>query len=343
MTRYKIRKHHKRNNKKRVKPSAKYVRPGELIKAPIKFNLTRGAGIDVVKFLRAVAHRVLINKKPVRLDFRKTESFFVPGAILLTAELNRIVGTSDLQKPVTIIDPQLRRPREVMKQVGIHQITSDRCDIIPTRDDVVYWRATKGADQSGDKLAILESVAERANAENAKQVELSGIWRGVSEAVANTVDHAYELPRADGLSDLNETKWWMFTQIRDENFTAAVCDLGTGYRSTINRFIPEQFIATWKNILKGHNRDASAIQTAMEYGRSGTREDNRGKGSRDALSVLEQHGAGQLFILSNTGCVRYSYNSGVQQSVELSDLGIDIKGTIVWWNLPLKRDENVHS
>lgn len=338
----KLRKQQKRKNRRRIAPSAKYVRPGEVIKAPVKFNLTLGAGIEVVKFLRAVTHRVLIEQKKVRLDFRKTESFFVPGAILLTAELNRIVATSKLAKPISIIDPKFRRPREVMKQVGIHQITNDRCDIIPTRDDVVYWRATKGADQSGDKLAILESVAERANSEHAQQVELSGIWRGVSEAVANTVDHAYELPRKDGFENLNETKWWMFTQIRDEKFTAAVCDLGSGYRSTINRFIPETFIAKWNEILRGQNRDASAIQTAMEYGRSGTREDNRGKGSRDALSVLEKHGSGQLFILSNTGCVRYSYSAGKQEDVELSDLGIDIRGTIIWWNLPLKKDGYAH-
>ena len=341
LARYGLRKQHKRKNRRRVSPSAKYVRPGELIKAPVKFNLTRGAGVEVVKFLRAVAHRVLVDQKPVRLDFRKTESFFVPGAILLTAELNRIVATSTIQKPISILDPQLRRPREVMKQVGIHQITADRCDIIPTRDDVVYWRATKGADQSGDKLAILESVAERANSEHARQVELSDIWRGVSEAVANTVDHAYAIPRKDGFPNLDETKWWMFTQIRNGQFTAAVCDLGSGYRSTINRFIPEKFIMTWQKILHGHNTDASAIQTAMEYGRSGTREDNRGKGSRDALSVLEKHGAGQLYILSNTGCVRYTYNDGEHQDVDLSDLGIDIQGTIIWWNLPLMRDEHV--
>jgi hypothetical protein len=341
LARYRINERLKRKARLYSPKKNRYVPPGELIKAPTRFNLTLGAGADVVKFLRAVAHTVLKMHKQVRLDFKRTDSFQVPGAILLFAEINRIVALSDLTKPITIIDPMYRRPREVLKQIEIHRLTGDSCDVVPTRDDVVFWKATRGATQSGEDLGpILEFVAERANKRHTRQVELSGIWRGVSEAVANVVDHAYSKPREDGFNGLDETKWWMFTQIRDQRFTAAVCDLGCGYRATINQNIPERFRTRIAEIFAGHNRDSLAIQTAMEYGRSGTREGNRGKGSRDALSVLESHGNGQLYILSNTGWIQYHLNGGKQEKVEWGEIGIDIKGTIIWWNLPLRDDDD---
>lgn len=314
----------------------KYVPPGEVLKAPHRFDLTRGSGLEVAKFLRAMARTVLFMNLPVRLDFRFTEAFYPAATILLFAEVDRLASSSSLAKPVTLVDPRLRRPREVLKQIGLHELTRDRCDIVPERRDVVYWRATKGLNQSGDRLAILEVVAERANKEHANQVALSGIWRGVSEAVANSVEHAYKQPRADGFAGLPDTRWWMFTQLRDATFTVAVCDLGCGYRATINETLPEAFVATVTSKFRGGNRDAIAIHTAMEYGRSGTKRTERGKGSRDAISVLETHGAGELMIMSNTGWMKYSFLGGKEASRELGDLGIDIKGTIIWWKLPLK-------
>ncbi len=254
---------------------------------------------------------------------------------MLFAEIDRLVSLSTLPKPISLVDPHLRQPREVLKQIEIHKITGDRCDTIPTRDDVIYWRATKGTNQSGENLKLLEVVAERANKEHAQQLVVGGIWRGVSEAVANTVDHAYTVPRKDGFQGLATTKWWMFTQIRDGQFTAAVCDLGCGYRATINQTIPESFVAKMMATLVGENTDVQAIKTAMEYGRTGTKLQHRGKGSRDALSVLAKHGNGELFILSNTGWVQYQYKNGVQTKVDSAAIGIDIMGTIIWWNLPL--------
>lgn len=327
----------KRFNRRRVAPENRYVPPGELLKAPRKIDLTRGSGKEVVKFLRAVAISVLKMGLMVRLDFKETLSFYPAGTILLLAELNRIVGLSTLAKPVTILDPKLRRAREVMKQIGIHEVTGDRCDVIPEREDVVYWKATKGADQSGDNLAILESVAERVNRLHARQLELSGAWRGVSEAVANSVEHAYKLPRDDGFTGLADTKWWMFTQLRDATFTMAVCDLGCGYRATIAQTLPEVFISEFAARFKGVNRDATAIHMAMEYGRTGTKRTERGKGSRDAISVVQKHGAGELLIFSNTGWIKYEFRDGKEYSTDHGEIEIDIRGTIIWWKLPLKK------
>lgn len=337
LARYRFDERLNRAQKRQTPPENKYIRPGQIIRAPKAFNLIRGAGLEVGKFLRAVAHTVLIDKQQVRLDFKNTEHFYVPGTILLFAELDRIISISDIEKPISIVDPFRRRPREVLKQIGIHALTGDRCDTIPARDDVVYWKATKGSTQSGDTYgSLVEAIAERANKDHAKQLEVSGLWRSVNEAIANSIDHAYKKPRYDNFNGLEDTKWWMFSQIKDGVFTLAVCDLGCGYLKTINETIPEQFIASFASKFLGTNRDAVAIDTAMEYGRSGTNQSNRGKGSRDVLSLLQKHGDGELVVLSNTGWMRYEYQKKSESDRTNGTVGIDIGGTIVWWKLPLK-------
>lgn len=322
-------------------PEDRYIRPGGKITAPKVFDLIRDGGRDLARFLRAISDSILIHEKPVRLDFKHTESFYVPGTILLFAELDRVIATSKIAKPISVIDPFRRRPREVLKQIGIHNLTSDRCDTVPEREDVVYWKATKGGTQTGDSYgALVEAVAERANRDHVKQLEVSGLWRSVSEAVANSVDHAYKRPRVDGFQGLPETKWWMFSHIKDGYFALAVCDLGCGYRQTINETLPEKFVALIASNFQGMNRDALAIDTAMEYGRSGTHETHRGKGSRDALSLLAKHGNGELVVLSNTGWMSYEFQNGRETNRQNGSLGVDIGGTVVWWRLPLNEVTN---
>lgn len=330
----------KQKSRCKKSPSNKYIFPGEEIKAPSSFDLIRGGGKSVVKFLRAISHRVLKQKKKVRIDFKQTVQFYVPGAILLFAELDRIVATAEILKPITIIYPKQQKSREVMAQIGIPDLVGDKLDIASTREDVVLWKAIKGANQTGDSYGqLVESVAERVNSDHVRKVATKNLWRSVNEAVANTTDHAYKFSRFDGFSGLPETKWWMFTQIRDDQFTVAVCDLGCGYQKTVAETIPESIRSAVLAAFGIGNRDSLAIETAMEFGRSGTKLNNRGKGSRDVLSLVKNHGSGIVTVMSNTGWMRYQFAGGRQIDKKSGDLGINFGGTIVWWNLPLKESD----
>lgn len=330
-----------RKGKQKKRPENRYVLPSEEITAPCSFNLIRGGGKEVVKFLRAISLRVLKQKQKARLNFKNTTQFYVPGAILLFAELDRIISTASFSKPIEIIYPKQIKPREVMAQIGLDTLVGDSLNIASTREDVIYWKAIKGSNQTGDSYGqLVEAVAEKVNRDHATQVVAKNLWRSVNEAIANTTDHAYKYPRFDGFTGLNETKWWMFTQIRDGQFTVAVCDLGCGYRQTIAETIPEALIATVKAAFASGNRDALAIETAMQFGRTGTKEHNRGKGSRDVLSLVETHGNGEVTVISNTGWMRYQFARGTQIDKNSGDLGIDFGGTIVWWNLPLKESND---
>lgn len=300
----------------------------------------RGSAHELVKFIRAVAVRILVAKLPVTLDFRATNAFAPAGTLLLFAELDRIVQLSQHPKPITIRAPRRRRPREVMKQIGIFETTGDSVDLVPERRDVVYWRATKGADQSGESFGpTFEQVTARVDKDAADQMA-ARIWPGLSEAIANTIDHAYVMPdRGDGFPHCPNTRWWMFTHLRDGVFTVAVCDLGIGYLRRAPTTLPEAFLAQIGKFLTGSNLDARAIQAAMAYGKSSTGGKERGKGSRDALSVLQNHGEGELIVLSNSAAVIYQLKRGEPEtSMRVVELSAKCLGTIVFWKLPVLQE-----
>ena len=304
--------------------------------APENFNLTRGDGKRVEELLRDVEQVVLGRCQPVRIDFRNAKRIYVPGALILFAGLNRVIRLSKLDNPIRILPPIAIRARQVMKQIGLFDLCGASVAIKPTRDDVVYWRLATGATQSGDELQIIDAIAERVNVSDAQNVQASGLWRGVSEAVNNAHEHGYKLPRADGFTGLESRRWWLLTQIRDQTFTAAVCDLGCGYAATLEPEILEWFGGLVPRLRSLENSDTQAIQAAMEYGRSSTRKTERGRGSRDALALLERHGEGDLYVLSNRGYVRYSCKRQKVEVKTIAPLDFSVRGTIIWWNLRLR-------
>lgn len=337
LARYRLNEKLKRGLDKYLPKGRRFVSPGDYILAPENISIAGEDGVQLLKLIYAVSNAVLEKKLNVTISFKNTREFSASGAIILLSELDRIISSSNLAKPLTIQNPIYRKPREVMKQLGFHELTGDVCNIIPEREDVVYWKATKGGSQSGELYGeLVEAIAERANKEAAKHIEVNRLWRSVNEAIANSIDHAYKKPRKDGFNGLPRTKWWMLSQIKDGYFTMAVCDLGCGYKNTINETLPEGWIAKFRSTVLGHNEDSLAIETAMEYGRSGTHQGHRGKGSRDVLSLLEKHGSGELIVLSNSGLMKYEYEKGIEKTKKSSSLKIPIGGTVVWWKLPLR-------
>jgi len=317
-------------------PAHRYVRPSDFIVAPRIIGLHPSTCRDLIKFIRAIQQRVILEGEATTLDFSGTQKIYGPGALLLYAELDRAIALSGHHKPITIKAPQLSTPRQVMKQLEFPALCGDTLDVVPDRDDVVYWRCTRGADQSGEVPGTLISrVADRANEFAASSLRAEDVWRGVSEAIINTTEHAYS-EETDRFSPHPSNRWWLLTNVKDGSFTAAVCDTGIGYKRTTLRTIPAEFRALARLIFKGENADTSAIRLAMEYGKSRTGLDERGKGSRDALSVLKRHGSGELAMISNKGQVYYKLEPGQEEPVvTTTNLPIDIRATLVWWHLPL--------
>jgi hypothetical protein len=77
---------------------------------------------------------------------------------------------------------------------------------------------------------------------------------------------------------------------------------------------------------------------AMEYGRSSTGLHERGRGMKNAHAVINDHGEGDFYAISNKGCYTYRKSSpstaGQSKTVKLRH---SIHGTILGWRLPLEQ------
>jgi hypothetical protein len=221
----------------------------------------------------------------------------------------------------------------------MHEITGDKCDIVPTREDVVHWRSAKGFDQSGVPSGeFLVEALSRAREGGPIQFDEKAVWPGLNEAQNNTIDHAYESVRTRGMSvqPAVGSRWWMFYQLRDGIFSVAVCDLGCGYAQTIDKTIPEA-VSSWLKLPRSSEcDDTQAIKIAMEYGRTRTGQSERGKGSRNALEVLDANPGAKLLVYSNGGLVTYT-NADHRSDLVVNESAFpfNIGGTIVQWIIPV--------
>lgn len=287
--------------------------------------------------IRAMQEKTLSRKGVITLDCSKVTHVYPDGAIRLFAEIDRLKALSSHPRPIKIIPPKNTRSRQVFKQLDFLSLTDSDTQIKLNREDVIYWRCTAGHDQSGSVQGeFLSRVTDKANETSSTPIVLSDIWPGVSEAIINTTEHAYFQKSSRPDLDPIKNKWWLLTSLKDTNFSALVCDLGVGYRETVNRSIPEDVLNMLKNALLIGNSDTDALQLAMRYGRSRTGKNERGKGSRDALSILNSHGKGELMVISRKGLIKYKYDKETGElSPTITRLDVDINATIVWWSLPL--------
>ncbi len=105
LSRFRLEARIKRNSSGKKSLKEEFVGPTNIIKAPKSFDLIKGSGGEVVRFIRAISNAVLNKKIQVELNFKETQQFNVPATILLYAEIDRIISQSDLIKPITIRDP----------------------------------------------------------------------------------------------------------------------------------------------------------------------------------------------------------------------------------------------
>jgi hypothetical protein len=158
----------------------------------------------------------------------------------------------------------------------------------------------------------------------------TALYDGLVEAMTNATGHAYpDLPPSSG-----DRRWWMFTQILNEQLTISLCDLGIG--------IPRSFADTWRKqvrpilaMLGFGQSDADHIRAALTLGRSATGLKYRGKGLREMRAVLDQRRGGRMMVLSGKGHVSLSSRTDLKSHGDFSDA---IPGTLIEWTIPLDEE-----
>lgn len=300
----------------------------DAIRAPGRFFLHNSEWHEeFVLFLGSVRDAFVRGSGAITIDFSQTRELMPGATLLFYAELDRLVQIfPDAQ--LKFVKSRSDTVNQVMEHLGVYAKAGFRSGASPERDDVVNWRVVSSSSSDGKVAGSMIEAYESLTAENSKR-----LFRGVSEAIPNAVEHAYIDVRGDGIPCPQEKRWWMFCRESEHRFYVGVCDLGVGIPGSLPKTFPELFLSIFPGALLPAlaKSDAAMIRAAMEISRTRTKLHERGKGLGDIRSVVDQIKGSELYVFSNRGLVEYSSGEYKQTTFARS-----IMGTIVVWIVPVQ-------
>ncbi|MEN7535977.1 ATP-binding protein [Aurantiacibacter flavus] len=168
-----------------------------------------------------------------------------------------------------------------------------------------------------------------------------GMWRSFSEALVNSVQHAYIEPRGTAGSRMRSKRWWMLTQELEGELTVMVCDLGIGIPRSLPLKWEESVVAQLiSKFDSSKGPDVKAIRTALEISKTRTQEAHRGKGLPQIWQAVREVSGRGVSIFSNRARLTWNGATDKEHEFEYSD---SIKGTIVAWSVKtIDGDNNDH-
>ncbi|WP_426117211.1 hypothetical protein [Massilia sp. PWRC2] len=264
------------------------------------------------------------------LDFSTTEKMHAEGTLLFLAELKRLLRHVKGEVEISCILPHNNKVAQVLSQIGVLKLVGCTTAITPVDDDVVNWKTAHGTQVLGEKY---EDVLQEYDGDIADLLK-DKLYTGITEAMTNVLNHAYDQTREDGLDVEPMKEWWMFSQQQHGNLVIVFCDLGAG----IPRTLPMKRAAVWSRILAmGKTRDADVIRYAVEDSVSRTQQDHRGKGLGQIVRVVSGIPSAFVHVCSNRG-VYTARHGGDTETGTYSD---SILGTLIFWRIPLHDKELV--
>ncbi|NHQ81150.1 hypothetical protein HA051_06080 [Chromobacterium vaccinii] len=299
----------------------------------------------VIAFLSLLRQAYTTKDVSICLDFRRTEKLFACATLLLVAELDRLRRLFPTVQLRTHL-PQNHIVRQVLQQVGFLKLVGHKHVQSPDDFDksVRYWRYATG--HQIDPSRIGDDVWSAMDGLITPALSRS-MYKGISEAMTNSVHHAYVGPREDGINVSNvEKRWWMFSQELDGHLQVAICDLGIGIQRSLPR--EEETTPGFMQLLDKYlapfqrdKREVAMIKAAIEIGKTRTGLSNRGKGLRQIVDAIMQAGDGaSMVISSNSGTYRVESASylkvGKETMIQYSD---SIMGTLIQWKVPVNSQE----
>lgn len=266
----------------------------------------------------------LRNGRKVHISFKNTKLLGPSGTLIFVAELEKILnnypGKITCNYPDDDVVEQLFQHIGLLNRLGL----TDRKEI--TAENVRHWNYVYGKIVDTSEFKSLFSRYATKISEDVR----SGLFASMSEAVTNSIQHAYP---CEHKNDCNcEKGWWMFARRNQETLYVVMYDSGIGIPTSLENK-PEliETIRNWARI--GKQSDTKLIDIAVESNRTSTRLPHRGKGLPEMLEFVKQGHVGGFAIFSRKGAFTYTAND---QNEKGRDFDSPIKGTLIKWEIPLK-------
>lgn len=276
--------------------------------------------------IAAMRQRVIVEDKPILIDFSRTKRMYPCGTLLLFAEIDRIQRTTGKSRAIRGSYPADMVVEQVLQHLGILRMLrlKERTDPRKFAENVRHWRHASGRVALGEVVEPIVDHYESAIAEPQRR----DLYAGMTEAMINTLHHAYP----DGHRC---PKWWMFSQGKDGELTVALCDMGVGIPASIgdsNKW-SQSIVDALRSLLPATQPQSELIKIATEINKTRTGEQHRGKGFSEILDVVRKSKSGYLQIMSHRGFYRFD---GVTCEESTRDDDVSILGTVVQWTIPLQ-------
>lgn len=249
--------------------------------------------------------------------------------LLFIAEVDRAKHILKAEFNVTLSRILNQNVKEVLIQIGFFDLCGLKAPNLRQErfgEQVRHWQFATGERVDDDTNRAFDAIEGRITPEARK-----GIWRGLSEALINSVQHAYAEPRGTIGPDIPSKRWWMFTQEREGKLTVAVCDLGIGIPRSLPLNWSQNLLAQLlaKLPLQG-GPDVSALRVALQVGQSSTGEAHRGKGLPEIWQAVRSSPGSGILILSNKARLAWNADEDKEFEAEFED---SIFGTLVMWSV----------
>lgn len=254
----------------------------------------------------------------ITFDFSKVRLINANGMILLYSEIERLVEFFKFSK--RCIEPHGERESQVLKHVGLYKTIGHKKTLAVVHKDVLCWHKFTGNTANSTNVGqFLDQLVNQSSLHTTAQKML---FKGISEAITNALQHAYILPRSDGLGKVGETKWCIFFRERNDNIEIVCCDLGAGIPRTLD--ITHK---GFKNRLMFNREpyDSEVIEEATKINVTRTENEYRGKGLPQIIKS-----ASDVVIFSNKGALKKNQEKTVKMEYDDS-----ILGTVIVWKSPL--------
>lgn len=199
--------------------------------------------------------------------------------------------------------------------------TSDKFD-----ETVRHWNYATGTRVDDKPGNVLEKYEGRITPALMTKMQI-----GLTEAVLNSVHHAYRAGRNDGCDCYNERRWWMFTREADGMLQVLVCDLGIGIPRSLPIRWDRSVIKNLRAVFSSDGHDVAAIKTALVLGESSTGRKERGKGLPQIWNATQATADGTVGIMSGKGYVMSKSTTGQESGT----FGTALLGTLVSWRVPV--------
>lgn len=257
--------------------------------------------------------------------------------LLFVAELDRIKRILKDEFSVRIENVNKRIVNQVLEQVGVYKLCETprgEYDSTTFDESVKHWRYATGERVNEQATKAFENIEGLLSPELAK-----GMWKSLSEAVVNSVEHAYVAPRGVPGPRMGHSRWWMFSEERDDELSVVACDLGIGIPRSLPLNWQPTLLQRLKDSVIGEGPDVRSIRAALKLGATSTGKTHRGKGLPQIWNTLKDQG-GSVSIHSNCGILTWNAEKGEEFSQEFET---SIFGTIISWTVPTKTAHGIEN